>query len=165
MTVTTPFTDAPAAPSCVCRRDVLRHGGLIAALAACGWPIAGAAAATTGEAAAFEATTTRDALRALGNVVLDDPRVSLTLPDVVDNGAIVPVSVEWRLPDVSDVYLVVEGNPNPAAVQFSVRDGVDPHLSVRVKMSTSGTVFAIVRSGGKTYATSRAAQVVVGGCG
>lgn len=146
------------------RRALLAHAGLGAALAACGWPTAHAAAAT-GDDAAFEATSPRDALRALGDVVLDDPRLTLTLPDVVDNGAVVPVSVEWRVPGVSDVYVVVDGNPNPAAVHFRVHEGVDPFLSLRLKMAASGTVYAVVQAGGKVYATSRTAQVTVGGCG
>jgi sulfur-oxidizing protein SoxY len=148
----------------LCRRSLLARAGLGAALAACGWPPARAAAAKSDDAA-FDATTPRDAMRALGDVVLDDPRLTLTLPDVVENGAVVPISVEWRVPAVSDVYVVVEGNPNPAAVQFRVHEGVDPLLSLRLKMAASGTVYALVRAGGKVYATSRTAQVTVGGCG
>lgn len=152
-----------AAPPHRERRALLAGGGLWAALAACGWPTSAAAGA--GDDAAFEATTGRDALRALGDVVLDDPRLTLTLPNVVDNGAVVPVSVEWRVPQVTEVYLVVDGNPNPVAVQFSVGEGVDPSLSVRLKMAASGTVFAVARAGHRAYAVSRTAQVAVGGCG
>ncbi len=154
---------AVTAPPHFARRALLGGSGLLAALAACGWPMT--AAAEAGDDAAFEAKTARDALRALGDVVLDDPRLTLTLPDVVDNGAVVPVSVEWRLPRVTEIYVVVDGNPNPVAVQFVVGPGMDPFLSLRLKMAASGTVFAVARAGHRAFATSRSAQVAVGGCG
>jgi sulfur-oxidizing protein SoxY len=146
------------------RRNLLISGGLAAALVACGFP-RDASAAMTGDDEAFAATSTQDALGALGPIAVGDPRMTLTLPDVAENGAVVPVTVECRIPRVSEVYVVVDSNPNPMAVRFGLHEGVDPLVSLRIKMAGGGTVHALARADGKVYATSRTTQVTVGGCG
>lgn len=146
------------------RRTLLVGSGFLAALVACGFP-RDAAAAMTVDDVAFAATSTPDTLRALGPIAVGDSRMTLTLPDIAENGAVVPVTVECRIPRVSELYVVVDSNPNPMAVKFSLREGVDPFVSLRIKMAGGGTVHALARADGKVYATSRSTQVTVGGCG
>lgn len=156
---------AGAAPTCASRsrRAVLRQGGLLAVLAACGLlesPLAHAAA----EDMAFDAKTVTDVLARLGGRAATATEVVLTLDEVIDNGAIVPVSVECALPRVEDIYIVVEGNPAPLAVRFRIPEGTDAFVATRLKLAQSGRVHAIARADGRLYATSRDTKVVVSGC-
>jgi sulfur-oxidizing protein SoxY len=150
-----------ASPS---RRALLRQGGLIAALAACGLfesPLARA----TADDAAFDATTLPDVLSRLGGRPATDAQVRLSLDEVVENGAIVPVSVECMLPRVEEIFLVVEGNPTPLAVRFRIPEGTDAFVSTRLKLAQSGRVHAIARADGRLYAASRETRITVSGCG
>jgi sulfur-oxidizing protein SoxY len=146
------------------RRSLLRGAGLVAALAACGLldaPLARAAA----EDAAFAARTLREVLEGLGGQPASATQIVLTLEDVVENGALVPVSVECTLPGVGDIFLVVEANPTPLAVRFRIPEGTEPYISTRLKLAQSGRVHAIARAQGVLYATSRDTRVTVSGCG
>jgi sulfur-oxidizing protein SoxY len=146
------------------RRDVLRQGGVFTALAACGLLTARAARAAEDDLV-FAAASMREALDALGSVPTSDTQIVLSAPDRAENGAIVPVTVESRLPGTQDIFIVVEANPNPMVVRFTVPEGTDPWVSTRIKMAESSKVYAIVRAGGRLYSVSRDTQVTVGGCG
>jgi sulfur-oxidizing protein SoxY len=106
-----------------------------------------------------------ETLRALGAVDAKAGDVLLDVPDVAENGAVVPVSVDSRLPDVREIFLIVDSNPNPMVVVFKIPEGTDAFVSTRVKMADSGNVYAVVRSGGKLYSSCKSTKVTVGGCG
>lgn len=146
------------------RRVLLQRGGTLAALAACGL-LTGRAARAADDELLFSAASMGEALEALGSVPTSDAQIVLTAPDRAENGAIVPVTVESRLPGTQDIFIVVEANPNPMVVRFTVPEGTDPWVSTRIKMAESSKVYAIVRAGGRLHAVSRDTQVTVGGCG
>ena len=146
------------------RRDLLKQGGALAALLACG-PLAMRDAAAADDELAFGASSIQEALDALGNVPRAGSQILLTLPDVAEDGALVPVTVESLLPGTNDIFIVVEANPNPMVVRFSIPPGTDAWVSTRIKMAESSTVFAIVRAEGRLYSTSCDTRVTVGGCG
>jgi sulfur-oxidizing protein SoxY len=146
------------------RRDVLQQGSVYAALAACGLLTARGARAADDDLV-FAAASMREALDALGSVPTSDTQIVLTAPDRAENGAIVPVTVDSRLPGTQAIFIVVEANPNPMVLRFTVPEGTDAWVSTRIKMAESSKVYAIVRADGRLYAVSRDTQVTVGGCG
>jgi sulfur-oxidizing protein SoxY len=145
------------------RREWLARGGLYAALLGCGLAAGsrGAAAADAG----FASTTLQDALRALGGVPLADAGIVLDLPDVAEDGAVVPVAVTWTVPGASEVAIVVEGNPNPLVARYTIPDGTEPFVATHIKMAGSSRVYAVVQAGGRLYCAARETKVTVGGCG
>jgi sulfur-oxidizing protein SoxY len=145
------------------RRALLKRGGLLAVLAACGL-LQSMPARAARDDAAFEATTMRDVLDRLGGDAVGDGRVVLTIDEIVENGAAVPVTVECRLAGVEEIFLVVEGNPTPVAVRFQIPAGTDAFVSTRLKLAQSGRVHALARAGGKLHVASRDTQVTVGAC-
>lgn len=108
------------------------------------------------------------ALDALGNKAggspQASPRVRLTLPNLIEDGAVVPISVSADLPDVREIFILADMNPTPIAAQFRIGPGMAPRISVRVKLAGSGRVYGAVRTGGGLYWTATAADVTVGGC-
>lgn len=142
------------------RRQVLR------ALFAAAGVGATASARAAGEAGAFDARSLAAALDSPGTPMhLDDPRVTLTLPELADNGAVVPVSVGSRIAGAQEIFIVVEHNPQPVAVRFSIPEGTEAFVSTRIKLAGSGVVHAAVLADGRLHCASRSAQVLVGGCG
>jgi sulfur-oxidizing protein SoxY len=66
---------------------------------------------------------------------------------------------------VQEIFVVVEANPNPLCVRFTIPEGTEPFVSTRIKMAESSRIYAVVRADGKLYAAARATNVTVGGCG
>jgi sulfur-oxidizing protein SoxY len=145
-----------------CRRRRLLQGTLgSAALAAL--PVARAAAPDA--ARAFSAQTFADAIAALGGAPTPHPQITLDVPQVADNGAVVPISVTSALPGTREIVLLVEGNPQPLAVAFEIPAGTEPFVATRLRFAASSTVYAAVRTDDGFYAAARAVDVMVGGCG
>jgi sulfur-oxidizing protein SoxY len=99
------------------------------------------ACATPGEVAAL--------IKALlGEGTLQDGRVKLDLPVMVENGNSVgmTVSVDAPTAQVQSVDVFAEGNPLPHVlrVQFGPRSGA-PRFATRIRLATSQTVIAIAK--------------------
>ncbi len=91
--------------------------------------------------------------------------ITLETPEIAENGAIVPVTVESSLPDVREILLFVERNPAPLASRFRFEKDMDAFASLRIKMNESCDVLAVVRSGDEFYGARKKVKVMVGGCG
>ena len=148
------------------RRAVLVRGSAIAVCAFTGL-VTGrdVRAADDDDDFAFSAASMDEALRALGGVPAVGSQIVLTVPDVAENGAVVPVTVECGLAGANEIYIVVEANPNPLCVRFTIPPGTEPFVSTRIKMAESSNVYAVVRANGKLYSTFKSTAVTVGGCG
>ena len=146
------------------RRDVLQQGGAFGALVACGLLTAQQARAAV-DGAAFDVKTLAEALKFLGGTAADSAELSISSPDIAENGAVVPISVTSKLPKTQEIYILVEKNPQPLTATFTLPEGTEPFVSTRVKMGQSTNVFAVVKADGKLYSTSKETKVTLGGCG
>jgi sulfur-oxidizing protein SoxY len=115
---------------------------------------------------AFAATDADQAMADLhGATPADSDRVQMKIPDIAENGAVVPVTISTDLDDVESISVIVENNPTPLAALFVLTEHMLPKVSVRIKMGQSSPVRAIVKAGGKLYSTSKEVKVTIGGCG
>ncbi len=146
------------------RRELLKRSSVFYALLSCGL-LGSQYCSATGLELAFDATSLDEALRAMGGVQLASKEIVLSVPDVVENGAYAPVTVSSTLARIQEISIVVEANPNPLVVQFTIPEGTEPFVSTRVKMAGSGRVFAVIKADGKVYSSFRETTVMVGGCG
>jgi len=151
------------------RRLTLRAAGgagFQAALGSAGLLRAGAADAQAFNAAAFQARSVSDALKALGaGAPADSREVAITAPEIAENGAVVQVAVRSALPRTDFIALLVDRNPNALAGAFELPDGTDPDVTLRIKMSQTSQVVALVRADGRYYWARREIKVTIGGCG
>jgi sulfur-oxidizing protein SoxY len=150
------------------RRNVLKTGSgaaLLTVLAGAGIITPGIALADRNKGA-FEAKNMADTLKALGATTPADSKdVQLTAPDIAENGAVVPIGVASTLPNVTMVAIMVEKNPTTLAASFTLPAGTEPNIQTRVKMGQTSNVFAVVKSDGKFFMTSKEIKVTLGGCG
>jgi sulfur-oxidizing protein SoxY len=116
---------------------------------------------------AFDAKTLADAAKGLGGgAPVASKDVTITGPDIAENGAVVPVGASTSLPGVKRLALMVEKNPNALAAVFDVTDAVDANVSTRVKMGQSSNVFAVaIMNDGKVLYAQKEIKVTLGGCG
>ncbi len=148
------------------RRQVLQQGsgialaGLLAALGL------SRPARAEWQKSAFEAKTIDEALAALG---VTPPETSaailLMVPEIAENGAVVPVTVSSSLARVEQISILVDKNPNVLAAHFVLPEGTDGFITARVKMGQTATVIALVKADGKFYRVGREVKVTAGGCG
>ncbi len=147
------------------REAVSRSAKVAAALGALGWLPQAAQAAFN--QAAFDAKTMPDLTKALGvSAPVASKDVTITGPDIAENGAVVPVGVSTALPGAKRLMLLVEKNPSLLSAAFDVTDAVDANFSTRVKMGQSSNVMAVaVMADGKVLFAQKEIKVTLGGCG
>ncbi|MFM2050681.1 MAG: thiosulfate oxidation carrier protein SoxY [Pseudomonadota bacterium] len=116
---------------------------------------------------AFDAKSVADALTALGaGAPVESKDVTVTGPDIAENGSVVPVGVATTLSGVKSLLIMVEKNPATLTALFNVTDSVEPAFQARVKMGQSSDVYAIaVMSDGKVLFAKKEVKVTLGGCG
>ncbi|MCK9202059.1 MAG: thiosulfate oxidation carrier protein SoxY [Gallionella sp.] len=149
------------------RRKALKTGGglgLLGLLAAVGLIQPGSALAEW-QKSAFDAKTMDEALTALGVVVPESSAaIQLTAPDVAENGAVVPVTVESSLARTEQISILVDKNPTMLVSSFVIPEGTEGYLNTKIKMAQTATVIALVKADGKFYRVSREVKVTAGGC-
>jgi len=91
--------------------------------------------------------------------------IEISAPEIAENGAMVSVTIESGLPDVSEIALFVAKNGQPLVATFLLGASAQPMVSIRVKMAETSDVVAAVKSGGAWYGASREVKVTLGGCG
>ena len=148
------------------RRDMLaRSASVAAALAGLGLlPLAAQAAWSQ---AAFEAKNMAELMKALGTSGPTESKdVTITGPDIAENGAVVPVGAATTLAGAKRLLLLVEKNPNMLAALFDVTDAVEANISTRVKMGQSSNVIAVaITADNKVLFAQKEIKVTLGGCG
>ena len=91
--------------------------------------------------------------------------VTLTAPDIAENGAVVPISVTTTLDGVESIGIIVTENPSPLVASFDLTPDAVADVSTRIKMGKTSDVVAVVKANGKLYSASKNVKVTIGGCG
>ena len=151
------------------RREMLSHSAKVAAMLAAVGLVPGLARAQAAgyNAAAFDAKSVADVIKALGaSAPVQSKDVTVTGPDIAENGAVVPIGAATTLPGVKQLLILVEKNPTTLSAIFDVTDAVEPNISTRVKMGQSSNVYAVaLTNDGKAHFAQKEVKVTLGGCG
>lgn len=149
------------------RRKVLKTGGSLGLLALLGsfgliQPVTAWAARND---KAFAAKTLDEALDALGiGLPQNSAQLLLTVPEVAENGAVVPVVVASSLARTERIFILSDKNPTALIADFVIPDGTDGYVSTRIKMAETARVIVVVKAGGKVYRAAKEVQITLGGC-
>ena len=148
------------------RREMMSRSTQVAALLATVGLLPEAAHAAWNKDA-FEAKNLAEAVKGLGgSAPTQNASITISGPDIAENGAVVPVGVSTTLPGVKRLALMVEKNPNALAAVFDISDAVDANVSTRVKMGQSSNVYAVAfMADGKVLYAQKEIKVTLGGCG
>lgn len=146
-------------------------GTAMLAVMASGLMPALAAAATNPLAAGddrkpFEAQTLDDVVKALGgSKAQPSSDISFQAPPIAENGAVVPLVIESKLPGTRMIAIVSEKNPHALTAAFHIPDGTDPYIMTRVKIAETSKVYALVQTDKGFFYTDQLVKVTLGGCG
>lgn len=140
-------------------RGVLALAALAAiprALLAMAWP-----------ANAFGAIATSDAMKEIYGTDQFTPSDAITLgaPEIAENGAVVPISIETTLTDVESISVIVDKNPRPLAVFFEISPGTQANVACRIKMGETSPVRAVIKTPNGLFSAEKEVKVTIGGCG
>ena len=148
------------------RRQLLQRSAAVAGVVG-GLGLLPPAAQAAWNSAAFEAKTMAELVKALGvSAPAESKDVTLTGPDIAENGAVVPVGCASTAAGVKRLLILVEKNPNMLAAVFDVSDAVEPNFNTRVKMGQSSNVMAVaITADNKVLVAQKEIKVTLGGCG
>ena len=134
------------------RREALMLGAGAAALTLL--PAGRASAAVDDAIAAFT-----------GGAAVGEGGITLTAPEIAENGNTVPVEVE--APGATAIMLLAAGNPTPAVgtVAFGPL-AARQYMSTRIRLAGTQDVIAIAKmADGSFVQASAEVKVTIGGCG
>jgi sulfur-oxidizing protein SoxY len=149
------------------RREALKTGGTLALVAAAiSAGVLPQSAFASWNKNAFDAKNLNDVVKAMGGASAEKSAdITITAPDIAENGAVVPIAVSSKLANVESIAILVEKNPNSLAAQFDIPAGTEANVGTRVKMGQSSNVHAVVKAGGKYFVATKEVKVTLGGCG
>ena len=151
------------------RRVILRSAGATGALAAAlaaGLLKPQRVLAATWDKSAFRQKDLTDALKSIGaDSAVASKEVVLDVPEIAENGAVVPVEITSRVPGTTSIAVVIDKNPFPLTSRFNFVEGALPYVKLNVKMGESSNIRVIAEAGGKHYVAMREVKVTIGGCG
>ena len=115
---------------------------------------------------AAAATPVEDAIAAYtGGAAMADSGVTITAPEIAENGNTVPISIE--APGAVEIMLIATGNPTPNVGKFSFGPGSGaPMIATRIRLGRTQDVMAIAKMADGSFAsTAVEVKVTIGGCG
>ena len=117
--------------------------------------------------AAFTAKDVPSALSSLlgGDATESSDAIQIKAPDIAENGAVVPVTVETSLEGVKSIAIIASGNATPLVASFDLGEAALPFVSTRIKMGKTADVVAVVQTGDKLLSNAKNVKVTIGGCG
>lgn len=98
-------------------------------------------------------------------------KVSISLPEIAENGATVPVGVTVDSPMSADnyvqhIHVLAEGNPSPEAISFHLTPTGKADVNTRIRLGKTQNVVAVaVMNDGSVLTNKKEVKVTIGGCG
>ncbi len=104
-----------------------------------------------------------------GKPVNDSDKIKLVAPEIAENGAVVPVTVEVELPieNVKAIHILADKNNNAhtMSVYFTPQNG-KAYVSTRIRLAETMNVVAVVQLSDNTFIKAqKPVKVTIGGCG
>ncbi len=140
--------------------------GTVAVAIAAGLLKPGQVLAAEWNKAAFGAKNMADAMANLNIAgAAESKDILIKVPDIAENGVVVPVEVTSKVPGTTSIMIFVEKNASPLVAEFELSNGAEAYISTRIKMASTSHVRVAVKAGGKAYTASKEVKVTLGGCG
>jgi sulfur-oxidizing protein SoxY len=107
-----------------------------------------------------------------GDKKFDSGKIKLDVPEIAENGLVVPVNVEVESPmteqdHVKAVHVFADGNPAPGVVSYRFTPACGKaSASTRMRLAQTQNIICIAEmSDGKLFMTKSNVKVTIGGCG
>lgn len=100
-----------------------------------------------------------------GGAAVGDGGLTLTTPEIAENGNTVPIEVD--APGAAAILVLASGNPTPGVAEFKFGPlAAAQRASVRIRLAGTQDVIAIAKmADGSFVRASNTVKVTIGGCG
>jgi sulfur-oxidizing protein SoxY len=100
-----------------------------------------------------------------GGAEMSDGGITLTAPEIAENGNTVPISVE--APGATAILVLAMGNPTPGVATFNFGPMAGSQsASTRIRLAGTQDVVAVAKLADGSFAkASSTVKVTIGGCG
>lgn len=100
-----------------------------------------------------------------GGVAPGTTGITLTAPEIAENGNTVPVAVD--APGAVSIMLLAMGNPEPAVATFNFGPAAGSQMaSTRIRLAKTQDVMAVAKMADGSFVQATATvKVTIGGCG
>jgi len=114
---------------------------------------------------AYAATTDELIAEFTGGADMADTGVTLTAPEIAENGNTVPIEV--AAPGATAILVLATGNPVPPVATFNFGPlAATQAAGTRIRLAGTQDVVAVAKLADGTFArTSQTVKVTIGGCG
>ena len=123
-------------------------------------------------ALADEAAVAAEIKKLYGDKKFDSSKIKLDVPEIAENGLVVPVNVEVESPmteqdHVKAVHVFADGNPFPGVVSYRFTPACGKaSASTRMRLAQTQNIICIAEmSDGKLFLAKGNVKVTIGGCG
>jgi sulfur-oxidizing protein SoxY len=135
--------------------------------------LGGLTAALAPRLAAADPAAVAEAIKKLyGDKKIAEGKVKLDLPQIAENGNVVPMTVTVESPMttgdyVKAVHVLAEGNPLPVVATFHFTPACGKaQCATRIRMARTQNIVAVAEtSKGELYVGRTEVKVTIGGCG
>jgi sulfur-oxidizing protein SoxY len=121
---------------------------------------------------ATEKMVTDEIKKLYGDKTFESGKIKLDVPEIAENGLVVPVNVEVESPMteadyVKSVHVFAEGNPLPGVVSYKFTPACGKaSASTRMRLAETQNIVCIAEmSNGKLHMAKANVKVTIGGCG
>ncbi|MDB5485941.1 MAG: thiosulfate-binding protein SoxY [Tardiphaga sp.] len=121
---------------------------------------------------ATEKMVTDEIKKLYGDKTFESGKIKLDVPEIAENGLVVPVNVEVESPMteadyVKSVHVFAEGNPLPGVVSYKFTPACGKaSASTRMRLAETQNIVCIAEmSNGKLLMAKANVKVTIGGCG
>lgn len=121
---------------------------------------------------ADEKTVAAEIKKLYGDKTFESGKIKLDVPEIAENGLVVPVNIEIESPMtdadyVKSVHVFAEGNPLPGVVSYKFTPACGKaSASTRMRLAETQNIICIAEmSNGKLYTAKANVKVTIGGCG
>jgi sulfur-oxidizing protein SoxY len=121
---------------------------------------------------ASEAQVAAEIKRLIGGKSPSPGKIKLDVPQIAENGLIVPVSVEVDSPmteadHVRAIHIFADGNPLPGVVSYQLTPSAGKAaVSLRIRLAQTQNVICLAEmSNGNLHIAKSEVKVTIGGCG
>ena len=100
-----------------------------------------------------------------GGAEVGEGGLTLTAPEIAENGNTVPISVS--APGAASIMVLAAGNPTPPVATFNFGPlAASQDASTRIRLAGTQDVIAVAKMGDGSFArASQTIKVTIGGCG
>ncbi len=114
---------------------------------------------------AFARTTEELTAEFAGGAAVGEGGITLTAPEIAENGNTVPVSVD--APGAVAIMLLATGNPEPAVATFTFGPAAGRQMAAtRIRLASTQDIVALAKmADGSVVKAQATVKVTIGGCG